>query len=426
MSDLIEVKPGIENNFVCPQCEAERPVINKVVIPSMHVLADCTCRVCAFRFLQTFPVGHNASHVVSVGKDNNRVYEPTATPSWLQTTMVAPGEQHPVTIRKTVYRRCSEVIILNTLDFLYGHVLLKLYNALYHLDHHSSPGLVVIVPSSFEWLVPTGCAEVWVIDAKLSTFKYPNESIAGFIETEFRRFDKIFLSKAFSHPDVAGTDISRLTGVKPFDTTRWRQIPPTVTFVLREDRWWFSSVVGYWIYRVARKLKFPDILLRALAWNQNRLVDKTIRLLKKLVPDIRIAITGVGKTGTFNRVANDLRQTAIDSSMEVSWCRLYAQSHVVIGFHGSNMLLPTAHSGGAVEILPDDRFGNIVQDLSVRYHDRRQLFLYRFAPQYSSPRRIATMAAAIIKDYPTFQRNMCENIYEVGKQSTSNVTTVTA
>jgi hypothetical protein len=84
---------------------------------------------------------------------------------------------------------------------------------------------------------------------------------------------------------------------------------------------------------------------------------------------------------------------------------------VVIGIHGSNMLLPTALAAGCVEILPEDRYGNMVQDISVRYTNRQQLFFYRFADQYSSPQSIANKAIAIIKDYSLFKKNMTTNGY---------------
>ena len=56
-----------------------------------------------------------------------------------------------VEIRKIVYKECENVIILNTLDYLYGHVLLKLYNALHHIDNHKDAGLIIIIPKMFEW-----------------------------------------------------------------------------------------------------------------------------------------------------------------------------------------------------------------------------------------------------------------------------------
>jgi hypothetical protein len=101
----------------------------------------------------------------------------------------------------------------------------------------------------------------------------------------------------------------------------------------------------------------------------------------------------------------------MDVEVERSWCRAYAKSQVVVGVHGSNMLLPTALAAGCVEILPHDRLGNIVQDISVRYADRMQLFLYRFVDEFASPSVVARHVVAIFAYQSTFRRNNLENVF---------------
>ncbi|MEJ0032581.1 MAG: hypothetical protein WDO15_20475 [Bacteroidota bacterium] len=64
-----------------------------------------------------------------------------------------------VTVRKIIHEQKKEVVVLNTLDFLYGHVLLKLYNYQYYL--RKDVGLVVIIPRAFEWLAPAEASEIW-------------------------------------------------------------------------------------------------------------------------------------------------------------------------------------------------------------------------------------------------------------------------
>jgi len=50
----------------------------------------------------------------------------------------------------------------------------------------------------------------------------------------------------------------------------------------------------------------------------------------------------------------------------------FTRKALVIGVHGSNMLF-TYHMQPVVLNSSEDRYGNIVQDISVRYPDRRQL-----------------------------------------------------
>jgi len=39
--------------------------------------------------------------------------------------------------------------------------------------------------------------------------------------------------------------------------------------------------------------------------------------------------------------------------------------------HGSNMLLPSAHAGMTIDLMPDDRWGNFAQDISYQEDDVR-------------------------------------------------------
>jgi hypothetical protein len=411
---MIELKPKIENCFSCPECKSEVPAINQVLIHSVHAMADCTCTQCNLQFYQIFPVGHNVEDQLSISKTNSKFYDNAGTESWLFDSLVKAHEgvrKEEVKIEKVVFKNYEEVVILNTLDYLYGHVLLKLYNCFYHLDHQKNLGLVLIIPKMFEWLIPVGCAEAWIVDLKLSELAYGYESIQKFVSQQFARFRSIYLSKAYSHPDFTTIDIFRLTGVRPFDLSTFKERKPAVTFVLREDRWWLTTVADYWFFRICRKLKILSWGARVLSGRQNRLVKQTIKHIKKKLGEADLYIVGLGRTGTFNGYGVDERRAKIDASVETAWCGMYAKSHVVVGIHGSNMLLPTALAAGCVEILPQERYGNMVQDISVRYNDRRQLFFYRFADQFASPRSVAEKVVGIVEHYDAYHKNMCRNLY---------------
>lgn len=411
---MIRIKPNPQNVFICPECRTDQPRIHEIKVQSINVVADCTCIHCGFDFYQTLPVGHTTDYSLSIGKKNEKLYKPDESRPWLSNSFLKAHKEkrkQDVEIEKIVFKKCDHVIVLNTLDSLYGHVLLKLYNAFYHLNKQTDVGLVLIIPKIFLWLIPEGCAEVWVVDLKLGELVYGYEAIENFVSKELERFDEVYLSKAYSHPDFGQANITRLTGVRPFDLKKFSSLKPTFTFVLREDRWWFRTAGDYWFYRVCRKLKILNWGSRILSRRQNSLVKQTIRLIKKQLPDAKVYVVGLGRTGNFSGYAIDERQWNVSPAVENAWCSIYAQSHVVIGVHGSNMLLPTAHAAGCVEVLPGDRYGNMVQDLSVRYNNRLQLFFYRFADQFSRPASITEKAVAMIRDYALFHNNMCKNIY---------------
>ena len=412
---MIQLKPSPSTNFTCPECGSTNAVLTNVIVESVHILGDCKCPACGLDFYQVFPIGHTVDAVLSIGKANGMLYQPDTHPTWLSESVLKAHRgmrKEVVSIRKIVYKKCENVVILNTLDFLYGHTLLKLYNALYHLDHQKDLGLILIIPKMFEWLIPQGCAEAWVVDLKLSELAYGYESIQNFVSQEFDRFQKIYLSKAYSHPDFTNVDITRLTKVKPFDLATFSQQKPTITFVLREDRLWFRSLPDYWLYRVFRKLKTLSWGRRILSTRQNQLIKKTILEIRKKLPEANVYVVGLGTTGNFKGFAIDQRKTQVDPAVETLWCNIYSQSHVVVGVHGSNMLLPTALAAGCVEILPEDRFSNIIQDISVRYASRLQLFFYRFVDQFSNPKAVANKVVAMVLDYDLYHKNMCCNIYQ--------------
>ena len=411
---MIRIKPDPENTFSCPDCHSANPVINDVIVPSIHIVADCTCQNCGLEFYQGFPVGHSVEYPVFVPKTKDNPLPGLPTPPWFLDTFlksVRNVRDNEVAIKKIVYKKCEKVVILNTLDYLYGHVLLKLYNALHHLDNDKDRGLVIILPKMFEWLIPEGCAEAWVVDLKLGDFVYGYTSIQKFVAEESKRFSEILLSKAYPVPDFSRIDIERFSKVKPFNLQNFSKLKPTITFVLREDRWWLESKLDHWLFLACRKLNLKSLGITLLCSEQNRLIKKTIRGIKKSLPDAIINVVGLGTRGSFEGYAIDKRQTSISKEIEIEWCRLYASSHVVMGIHGSNMLLPSAHAAGCVEILPSDRYGNYAEDLSIKYNDRRQIFFYRFADQYAHPRSVQERIVEIILCYEAYNTKMCLNVY---------------
>lgn len=410
---MIQIKPLVDRTYACPEC-GSAAAVEKVSIPGMNMYAECHCSSCGIAFFHMLPTGHYVNAALSVRKGDHRIYGDNERDyDWLARVVrqAFPLQKANVTIRKKTFRQCRRVVILNTLDFLYGHSLLKLYNAQHHLDHETDTGLLIILPAALEWMVPDGCSEAWIIDLPLRDFVQGYDSIRRYAEGQLERFDEVFLSEAYSHPECINLDIRRFTGIEPFDLGRFNTLTPCFTFVLREDRWWLAHPLHQSIYRMARKLKLLRHGSKILSAQQNRLVKTTIKSIKRIIPNAGFYVLGLGKTGGFQGLANDRRVLSPDSDTEKTWCTIYAKSHVIIGVHGSNMLLPTAFAAGCVEILPSDRYGNMVQDLSVRFPDRRQLFLYRFVEQYTSPLTVAAHAVAIVKNYGLFFRNMCVNTF---------------
>lgn len=171
-------------------------------------------------------------------------------------------EQRSVQVERVVNRSCNRVVVLNTLDFLYGHVLLKLFNAHHYLDQHPDLGLVVIVPRMFAWLVPEGVAEAWVVDVKLGEGQSWFTGLEHWFADRLAEYDEVDFARAYAHPEFAPIQIERFTGCLPFPLDVYADRTPCFTLVLREDRLWYRSWSSKQAHRATRRLGLRKLLHR--------------------------------------------------------------------------------------------------------------------------------------------------------------------
>ena len=410
---LVPITPVLFAERNCPKCGAVELEAKGTVFPGVHVLGEYGCRTCGYVFYHDLPVGFAVDHDVAIGKDDGVMHDAKGAEAWVTTPLMqgfrTPSDEE-VPIERKVLRTCRRVVVLNTLDFLYGHVLLKLWNAQYYLDTYPDLGLVLIMPRSFAWMVPKGTAEVWLVDQRLGKAHGWYRSIDRQVQGFLKDFDEVYLGKGYAHPDKSKVDVERFTGIAPFDMSTYMVAPKHITFVLREDRLWFRGSLAKFIYRAVGRLGAKPWVAPFFLADQQRLAMATLKRVQKKYPDVEASIVGLGAQRSTPPGVKDLRATKIDLDTELAWCRVYAKSQFVVGVHGSNMLLPTIFAGGCIEVLPHDRYGNIVQDVAVRCNDVMLLFLYRFVDEFAQPNEVARHAISMFKDYPVFHRNNRVNV----------------
>jgi len=357
---LIELKPNIYNRFLCPECNSENIKVTDIIFQGIHILADCKCNICNFEFYRDFPVGHALLHPIAIGKINKTIYGKNNV-EWfskpLKDSLLSKSKDR-IKIEKKIFFNKKNVIILNCMDYLYGHVLLKLFNAQYYIDNCKEYGLIIIIPKMFKWLLPEGISEAWIIDIDLKETQNWFTELEEFVKEEFKRFDKIYLSLAFSHPDPSEINIERFAKTKRFDLDKFLENKINITFIAREDRLWFNSKFELFIYKILRKLKLLKYFNKFFINLQNKLINQTCKQIKSELPSANFNVVGLGESGKFKKYINDYREKNISEEVEIKWCEIYSKSHIVIGIHGSNMLLPTALAAGFIEILPKNRYGN--------------------------------------------------------------------
>jgi hypothetical protein len=402
---MIPLVPMPVADHTCPHCDVMLEV-RGWTIPGMRNLAQLRCGRCGRDFYGDLRSGQAMFTPQLLEVATGVVHDPYDVSwfaTWLQQSY-ANRVRTPRALRVVEQRPVTRpVVFLNCLDTLYGHVLLKLLNAQALIDRHADFDLIVMIPTTFAWLVPDGAAQVWLVDLPLTQGKEWNDALAEEIARRLQAFPEVWLNEARSHPRPEEYAIERFTRVQPFALAAWgeRAAQPVVTFIWRDDRLWTSS--GGMAALLSR--------VRHGASGQQRQVERLANALQRHMPNVDVAVVGVSRAGGLPSYVRDLRRTSIDDATERAWCERYAASHVVIGIHGSNMLLPSAHAGGVIELLPRDRAGNYLQDLLLRPGSTRDvLFRTRIVPASTTPEDVATLAFQIIEGVPRFRELMGERL----------------
>jgi hypothetical protein len=179
---------------------------------------------------------------------------------------------------------------------------------------------------------------------------------------------------------------------------------PVITFIWREDRLWETE--SHSTSARFDKIKQHLGISQERTNEQTRKVIKLAECLRGDFPLLDFAVVGLGKAHNLLDWISDLRLTKLDTEAERAWCERYAKSHIVIGVHGSNMLLPSAHAGGVIELIGEERQGNFLQDILFRRSDSREMFFrYRFVPHSATPEDLARLASTMLR-YQDFRRLM--------------------
>lgn len=392
---MIEIKPNLQHRSHCPDS-------GKVLKP-LKVLWQ-GARVCVVsespaggEIIDELRIGHAAKTAYSINLAKGTTFSDDSYAEDFLAKPLLKSLQNPQTeqleIGQEIFKSYQRVIILNCIDYLYGHSLLKLLNAQRHLESHPDFGVIVIVQKFLRWMVPEGVAEVWTVPISLKNGQCYYPSFDEFVGKQLERFDEVYVSEAYSHP--SRFDISKFTGVPKHD---FDQEAYKITFVWREDRLWCNNL----IFKVCRKLKLLQIPLSIQNWNVRRLFTK----MRTLLPSAKFAVAGLGKSTNFPEWIEDFRVDKFDEKTEQEMCQVYSESRLVIGIHGSNMLLPSGHAGMTIDMI-EERWGNFAQDILYQESDPRLAsFRYRYLPLATSLSNLAHIASEMILKRSDFYFHM--------------------
>lgn len=408
---MLSLVPDSASTTQCPVCQTENRAAGPAAFAGAVTFRETTCSACQTIYYQTLPVGQFNRFPVAISTDGQHT---AVAPRgrWLLPTVRAhlAGLSQPASLaidnneirvesrRNTVP---TDVMLLICLDACYGHGLIMLFNA--HRHHHQQPdrALVVVVPKALAWLVPDYVAEVWIIDTPLSALK---RGIAGFdawINRQLTRFRSVVLSDARIHFDHRTTRFADFTRTAKFDLNQFDTLPVHLTFVLREDRLWLRYGWEQLLFRVVNRL---GLLKTTRGWwlmRQNQQFRQLAGHIQQHLPQARLTAVGLGKAGGLGGQLTDARQPApLPTEVERQWCSLYARSQVVVGVHGSGLLLPTSLAAGFISLLPPDKLAHYAEDVLLA-HDNpiHQTLLGRFLPTSTSPRQVAAYLITMVTEF---------------------------
>lgn len=405
LDDLIEIKPNRKIAATCVACNHTETLPGELFFQGVHTLMKFTCPNCRTVFYQSLPAGHDMLFPSSFAENGDHLRSDPSADVWLTGPLFQSmfgNRVIEVDIEKVVHETHPDAIILNCLDNRFGHAFAKLWNAIILNDKYPDRSIIVFIPAALRWLVPDNISEVWVFNAPLSTLKHRIANLDAEVKRALQHFGHIWLSKAYTHLDLDKVDLQKLLPVKPFDLSHFNSLTPCITFVLREDRFWQSSSFEFFLFKVAVKF---NLTKRLFVWRQNYLVNKTARNIRKQIPSATFYAIGIGRHGRLAGFIADHRKDRLTIQDEHSWCRFYATSHVIVGVHGSGMLIPTALAAGFVEILPRYKIRHIAEDIALNYSSRYMLFLGRHVDQFAKTGLVGRHIVSMIRDFPYVYKN---------------------
>lgn len=403
-SDLILTEPlGVK--LVCCHCANEKVVYEDILFQGIHILVKLSCPSCNGRFFNTLPTGHDL--LFPTGFDDHRkIINKNNVGDWLIVPLqkaLFSGESIAIEINKELTEQKSEAIILNCIDNCFGHSFSKLWNASVLREKYPDKSIIVFVPKVMRWLVPDCVSEVWSFDSSFNDLEKQIINLDAEVKQNLLpRFEKVWISKAYTHLALSKVNLQAMVKTDRFNLSNFNSSPPSIMFVLREDRFWHRYPIEFFMFKVFVKLKLSK---KIFVLRQNYLVTKAVLKIRKQIENATFTATGLGTTGRLHSLVKDERKVKPTSSDERYWCVLCSKTHIVIGVHGSNMLIPTSLAAGFVEILPRHKIRHLAEDTLMDYNSRYSHFLGRYIDHFASPALISQHVISMIQHFPYIYEN---------------------
>lgn len=314
-------------------------------------------------------------------------------------------------------------LLVNTLYPWYGDAvsLLLRINA---LRGAGSLPIIVLINRALAWLVPDWVQGVWIVETPFLQNGEWKDGLAHEIkEQATKRRLLLSIPTTFQPFHITPNDLAEFTRIAPFPRERWLERlreRPVVTFQWRTDRVWADvgrSLGGSWFVKSKIALKIWRVLglkpERAIGLRQQ--VARVVHVaegLRSVFPNLEFAVCGEDSSSELPAWIKDLRVARMESDTNRTWAEQAAQSHILFAVHGSHTTLPGSLSGALVELMPDDRWRNILTCPSITVRQVREAILvHRVLPVDVSSESLKNLLIEMLCDYPYFAVAMKDEYY---------------
>ncbi|MBD3627492.1 hypothetical protein [Cyclobacterium sp.] len=415
---MIDIYPNAQSlSAICPRCSSTSEGSGKVYFQGTHVLAEHRCNDCGFDYYASLPIGHAALYPVTFSQDGKYAQYNLEKGTWMALPLIKSLQEKPereAEINLFQVQKGRELLLVNCLDSCFGHVFTKIWNVYLLKKKFPTNTLAVLLPARCSWLINDEMVEIWAVDLPLQEIDKGVKHLDSWVKEQFKRFDRVTLSVVPVHVDQEQLNFGKILQAKPFDLADFGRLPVQLTFIWRNDRFWLNSRLLDLLHKASIKFGGLSLLRGLFCYQQARLMGRLFQKIRKVLPDANFIVTGLGKQGRLGSGLQDRRVEQIDLSVEREWNEIYRQSHLVIGVHGSHMLIPTALSAGFIEILPRHKLPHITEDIGRHQPGRLAHFLGRFVDEFSSPHLVSRHVLAVVKGFGFIYTNFI-------KQSNGNL-----
>lgn len=400
---MIEIYPDTESIPAnCPRCGGVSEDTDERYFQGIHCLAERTCIDCRLDFYATLPIGHAALFPVVFSRDGEYSHYNREEGSWMALPLMRSFQEDPgawAEIELLQANPGGDLLLINCLDSCFGHVFTKLWNVYLLKKQFPFKTLAVLVPARCRWLITDTDVEIWSVVLPLEDIGKGVNGLDAWVKDQFSRFQTVSLSRVPVHANQEAVDFEEILQARPFDLKEFDRRPLQLTFIWRSDRFWLNSRGLDLLNRASIKFGFRPWVQPMMQYRQNRLLERLMTKLRKVFPEARFYVTGLGKGRRLPWGWKDERVDEMDESVERSWNEIYRQSQLVLGVHGSHMLIPTALAAGFVEILPRHKLAHLTEDIGRHHGGHLGPFLGRFVDEFSSPDLVASHVVSMVKGF---------------------------